>query len=89
MDDAVTWEEHLKHTYDYLPEEIEDFDKDENPEVRGMYEVRLKVIGVSGRVTEVWGRVTEVRNRDEVTVKITEVGAGSHRSGSYMYGSPR
>ena len=39
MDNMISWEEHLKTTYDYLPEEIEDFDKDENPEVKSLHEV--------------------------------------------------
>ncbi len=38
-DQQVTWAEHLKSTFDYLPEEIEDFDKDDNPEVRSLHDV--------------------------------------------------
>ena len=39
MDHMVSWEEHLKQTYDYLPDEIEDFDKDDNPEVKSLHDV--------------------------------------------------
>ena len=43
-DNKISWEEHLKDTYDYLPEEIEDFDKDDNPEIKSLYEVRKTVV---------------------------------------------
>ena len=43
MDNMISWEEHLKQTYDYLPEEIEDFDKDDNPEVKSLHDVSIFV----------------------------------------------
>ena len=36
----ISWEEHLKTTYDYLPEEIEGFAEDDNPEVKRLHEVK-------------------------------------------------
>ncbi len=39
-DGNVTWREYLKKVFDYLPEEVEDFEKDKNQQVRALGEVR-------------------------------------------------